>query len=279
MQLSAFFPFYRNHNVLAAIPQEPYRWASVAEATRTAIGIRYMLLPYMYTLFYAAHTTGSTVMRALAWEYPDDPTLADADRQFMLGPSLLITPVLEQGATSVQGVFPGMAQGEVWYDWYTQRAANATPGVNTTIAAPLGHIPLFVRGGSVLPMQQSAMTTTAARKTPWSLLVGLSSSGTASGELYLDDGQSLVPNATLFVRFEARQNALYASAQGLWNETNPLENVTVMGVGSKPGIVKLNGKAVEGASWNGTSKVLLVQGLGNSTSGGAFARDWEISWS
>ena len=53
--------------------QEPFRWASVAEAAKTAMHIRYSLLPYMYTLFYEAHTTGSTVMRALAWEFPNEP--------------------------------------------------------------------------------------------------------------------------------------------------------------------------------------------------------------
>lgn len=68
MQLSAFFPFYRNHNVLSAIPQEAFRWASVIEASKKAMAIRYSLLPYMYTLFYYASTTGSTVMRALFWE-------------------------------------------------------------------------------------------------------------------------------------------------------------------------------------------------------------------
>lgn len=46
MQLSAFAPFYRNHNTLDALSQEPYRWDSVANASRTAIAIRYSLLPY-----------------------------------------------------------------------------------------------------------------------------------------------------------------------------------------------------------------------------------------
>ena len=46
MQLSAFMPFYRNHNIISALPQEPYRWDSVANASRTAIDIRYSLLPY-----------------------------------------------------------------------------------------------------------------------------------------------------------------------------------------------------------------------------------------
>lgn len=46
MQLSAFTPFYRNHNIKGALSQEPYRWDSVANASRTAIGVRYSLLPY-----------------------------------------------------------------------------------------------------------------------------------------------------------------------------------------------------------------------------------------
>jgi alpha-glucosidase len=46
MQLAAFTPFYRNHNIKGAISQEPYRWDSVANASRTAIATRYSLLPY-----------------------------------------------------------------------------------------------------------------------------------------------------------------------------------------------------------------------------------------
>ena len=92
--------------------------------------IRYSLLPYMYTLFYLAHTTGSTVMTALSWEFPNDPTLASVETQFLLGPSLMVVPVLGQGQTSAHGVFPGVAQGTKWYDWYTQAAVAAQPGEN-----------------------------------------------------------------------------------------------------------------------------------------------------
>jgi alpha-glucosidase len=52
----------------------------------------------MYTLFYHAHTSGSTVMRALAWEFPSDESLRETYAQFMLGPALLITPVLVPNA-------------------------------------------------------------------------------------------------------------------------------------------------------------------------------------
>jgi alpha-glucosidase len=139
MQLSAFFPFYRNHNTLSAIPQEAYVWSSVIDATKTAMAIRFQLLPYIYTLFHYAHTQGDTVMRALAWNFPDDPSLAAADRQFFLGDSILVTPVLDQGATSVNGVFPGIMDGsEIYYDWYTQSPVATPMTANSTIQAPLG---------------------------------------------------------------------------------------------------------------------------------------------
>ncbi|KAL8776022.1 MAG: hypothetical protein Q9213_008408 [Squamulea squamosa] len=282
MQLSAFFPFYRNHNTLSAIPQEPYVWASVAEASRTAMNIRYSLLPYMYTLFYLAHNTGSTVMRALAWEFPNHPSLAAAETQFFLGPALLVTPVLAQGATTVNGVFPGTGgKGEVYYDWYTNEAQNiSTPGANVTIDAPLGHIPVYLRGGYVIPIQEPAMVTRDARKNPWGVIAALSLEGTARGILYVDDGESVVQNATLFVEFTASQNALYASARGTYNDTNALANVTVLGVPNAVSNVTLNGIDVssESVKYNESSKALVVTGLNILTAGGAWKEDWVLSW-
>jgi len=278
MQLSAFFPFYRNHNTLTANPQEAYVWSSVIDASKTAMNIRYQLLPYMYTLFYLAHNTGSTVMRALAWEFPNDPSLAAADRQFFLGPAILVTPVLDQGATSVDGVFPGVGKGEVYYDWYSQAAVFVSPGQNVTIPAPLGHIPIYIRGGNVVPIQEPALTTRDARQNPWGLLAALSPEGTASGSLYIDDGESLVQNATLYVDFTASANALYASARGAYADSNPLANVTVMGVERAPKTVTLNGVAVPTTNYNSSSQVLSVTGLSTATHGGAWSSDWVLRW-
>ncbi|KAL9099583.1 MAG: hypothetical protein Q9163_004940 [Psora crenata] len=281
MQLSAFFPFYRNHNTLSANPQEAYVWASVAEASRTAMQIRYSLLPYMYTLFYLAHTTGSTVMRALAWEFPREPLLAGVDNQFFLGPAILVTPVLAQGADSVKGVFPGAGKGEVYYDWYNKSTIFEQPGQNVTIDAPLGHIPVFVRGGYVLPLQEPAMVTRDARTNPWGVIVALSLEGRANGRLYVDDGESLVQNATLFVEFTAADSALHASPRGMYNDTNPLANVTVLGVQDPVHNVTLNGMTIPrtGVDYNATTKALVVSGLRNMTSSGAWAAEWVLRWS
>lgn len=163
------------------------------------MNVRYRLLNYMYTLFYHAHTKGETVMRALAWEFPEDVTLRETYSQFMLGPSLLVTPVLIPNVDTVNGVFPGVGDGEKWYDWYTLQAVEAQPQENVTLSAPLEHINVHVRGGSILPLQEPGYTTAEVRSNPWSLLVALDSNGEAKGDLYVDDGVSLKPDAIKIV--------------------------------------------------------------------------------
>lgn len=196
MQLSAWFPMYRNHNNRNTIAQEAYRWATTAEGTRRIMNIRYSLLPYTYTLFHKANKAGETVLRALSWEFPDDPSLAAIDNQFMSGPSLLVIPVLEPLVTTVKGVFPGIAQGTIWYDWYTLQKVDVAAGENKTLKAELVHQPVFIRGGSVIPIQKAGNTTRTSRQQPWSLIVALDKDGKAEGDLYLDDGINVVQEAT-----------------------------------------------------------------------------------
>ncbi|KAI1124057.1 glycoside hydrolase family 31 protein [Nemania abortiva] len=283
MQLSAFFPFYRNHNEINAQSQEPYLWPSVVEASKKAMAIRYALLPYIYTTFYLSHSTGSTTMRALAWEFPDEPGLADVDRQFLLGGSILVTPVLEQGATSVDGLFPGVGSGTIWYDWYNQtRVTGAEAGQNMTIEAPLGHIPVFVRGGSVVPMHEPGLTTAAVRASPWSLLVALDTNGEASGGLYLDDGESVNPAATSWVDFSVSQSSLTATRSGSYDEDrSPLGNVTILGVDGEVSEVRFGETKLDSKLWHFDSSLpaLVLQGLDALTEKGAWAADWTLSWS
>jgi alpha-glucosidase len=285
MQLSALFPFYRNHNTLAALPQEAFRWSAVTTATKSAMAIRFALLPYMYTLFYNAHTRGDTVMRALSWEFPNDPSLADADRQFFLGPSILVTPVLDQGATSVNGVFPGLVEGtEAYYDWYTHMPVPVPESKNTTIQAPLGHLPVYIRRGAILACQQMRLTTRDARNSGWSILVTpdvKASDGVPSvGELYLDDGESLKPNATKMVNFRAKALQLNATVTGSYEGLNTqLGNVTFLGVMSQPASLKvtLNGMGVGQAVYNSTAKTVFVGGVNGMLAENAWAGNWTLS--
>lgn len=281
MQLSAWYPFYRNHNNRNNIPQEAYRWATTAESTRRIMNIRYSLLPYTYTLFHQANTAGATVLRALSWEFPNDASLAAVETQFMSGPALLITPVLAPLATTVQGVFPGVADGTIWYDWYTMSEIDAQPGENKTLEAPLEHQPIHVRGGYIIPTQQAGNTTKTSRRNPWSLIVALDNCGKAAGELFLDDGISLEQAATKDVTFAFAENVLDVKIEGQYQDQNPLANVTIAGFGANaPSSLQVSrgGQQVDcsSAQYKVENDALYITGLESATQGGVWSSELQL---
>ncbi|KAM7194518.1 glycoside hydrolase [Rhypophila sp. PSN 637] len=289
MQLSAFFPFYRNHNILGANSQEPYVWEAVAQATRTAMKVRFELLPWLYTLMVQASFTGDTVMRALSWEFETEPWLASADRQFLLGGGILVTPVLEQGMDTVDGVFPGLrtdGKGEVWYDWYNlsevagPHVDSILPGQNVTIEAPLGHILVYQRGGHIIATQDPGMTTREARQKPWGLRVPLDAHGKAEGKLYLDDGVSLEVEEKTWVTFEANEKGVTAVPEGDYTDKNPLRYVTILGLQEGPQTVKVQGMKLGRDHWSydDQAKTLKVVDLEEFFGTGAWKDRVEITW-
>uniref|UniRef100_A0A8C4WMN4 Lysosomal alpha-glucosidase n=1 Tax=Gopherus evgoodei TaxID=1825980 RepID=A0A8C4WMN4_9SAUR len=196
-QLGAFYPFMRNHNDHGNKPQEPYAFSPAAqEAMRKALFLRYSLLPYLYTLFHKAHSAGETVARPLFLEFPADPNTLSVDRQFMWGAGLLITPVLEAGKTKVSSYFPI----ETWYNLMavSTRYSRSPPshpsskGQWVLLPAPLDTINVHVRAGHILPLQEAGFTTTESRKKGMTLVVALTVAGLARGDLFWDDGESLL---------------------------------------------------------------------------------------
>lgn len=189
IEVGAFYPFSRNHNAINQAPQELYLWNSVAEASRKALGMRYQLLPYLYTLFYQANTLGDTVVRALWMNYPADSAALTVQSQFMWGKNLLISPVIDQGKTAVNAYFP---QG-LWYNFQDRSffLDASSAGSWRTIDTPLTSTNVHVRGGAILPLQDAAMTTVAARKTPFTFLVALCPKNKAEGTLFWDDGEQI----------------------------------------------------------------------------------------
>ncbi|XP_014672594.1 PREDICTED: LOW QUALITY PROTEIN: lysosomal alpha-glucosidase-like [Priapulus caudatus] len=179
MQLGAFYPFSRNHNSLHMSPQDPAVFgAAMQSSSRAAMTTRYLLLPYLYTQFHHAHSTGRTVATPLFFAFPKDKQTYDIDRQFLWGDALLISPVLTENTTSVLAYLPRAT----WYDFYTGRVLPSS-GRYVTLDAPMDTINLHVREGRILPTQEPALTTVDSRKNKFGLLVALASNGVASGDL------------------------------------------------------------------------------------------------
>ncbi|KAK7679938.1 hypothetical protein QCA50_016884 [Cerrena zonata] len=258
-QLSAFLPFYRNHNQRGALSQEPYRWDSVAEASRKAISVRYALLPYWYTLFTNSSSFGSPPIRALFFEFPDEPELFSVDRQFLIGRDLLVTPVLTPNMSTVDGIFPGRGR-VIWRDWFTHDVVNASIGANTTLDAPLGSINVHIRDGSaILLHSQPAYTTTETKQGPYSLLVSQAADGYAFGTAYIDDGETVPPTPNSTLTFNAQQGSLSVSHHGTFKVTQRLDTVTILG-SKRPTAVHLNGARTK-FQYIGAQQKLILNNL------------------
>ena len=108
--------------------------------------LRYQLIPYLYSLAHEAHQTGLPVLRPMVLEYQDDPATHALDRQYLLGPSILVVPVLEAGAQSVRVYLP---RG-TWYNYWTDTAYEG--GRWLAVPTQLDCLPLFVKAGSILPL-------------------------------------------------------------------------------------------------------------------------------
>ncbi|KAI5776670.1 glycosyl hydrolases family 31-domain-containing protein [Geopyxis carbonaria] len=235
--LGAFAPFYRNHNGDTSIPQEPYLWPIVASAAKNAINIRYAMLDYLYTALHRQSATGTPAVQPLWFQYPKDSKTYPLDLQYLYGPSLMVAPVTAENETSVAVYFPE----DVWYDYHTH--ARVAPGNHTLTDIDFDQIPLFVRGGSILPLRKAtgAMTTAEVRERDFELLVFPGKNGEASGELYLDDGDSLVQKATSSVTFEYKKGKLSAKGSfGYKMGKVGVSGVTVVGKKSAKKVGKLS---------------------------------------
>ncbi|CAC5378647.1 GAA [Mytilus coruscus] len=261
-QLGAFYPFSRSHNSVGLKPQDPASFSQdLIESTKTAYMIRYSLLPYLYTLFHKSHMMGETVARPLFFEFPKDKNTYSIDSQFLWGSSLMISPALAKGTTSIGAYFPS----GVWYDWYTGGALHSNGSV-VKLAAPANKINLHVRGGSIITLQDPDLTTTLSRKNKFSLVVSLDDNGTAEGDHFWDDGDTIDTHPMgkfNMIRFHSSKNIVTNNVMyaGYTDEPMLLRSIVVFGVLHKPTTVKFNGMAISQFTYDDNLHVLKAQGI------------------
>lgn len=130
------------------ITTTPWLYPEALPSVRAAMRLRERLMPLIYTLMWQAATADEPAIRPLLWHWPDDPRAAECDDAFLLGPDVLVAPVLEEGATTRTVYFPAHAGG--WIDFHDGTVYAG--GQVHTVPGPMGRLPLFVRGGAVLPL-------------------------------------------------------------------------------------------------------------------------------
>ncbi|KAM3733245.1 hypothetical protein ACB098_11G120700 [Castanea mollissima] len=261
IEVGAFYPFSRDHANYYSPRQELYQWESVAESARNALGMRYKLLPYLYTLSYEAHISGAPIARPLFFSFPTYTEVYGLSTQFLLGSSLMVSPVLEQGKSEVTALFPPGS----WYSLFDiTQTITSKGGLNVTLDAPLHVVNVHLYQNTILPMQQGGMISKEARKTPFNLIVTFPagvSDGEAKGNLFIDDDElpemklgngystyidfyATVTKGTVKVWSEV-QEGKFAFDQGLH-----IEKISVLGLdgSGQASALEVDGKPVTGDS-------------------------------
>jgi len=241
-QLGSFYPFSRNHNAFGMKDQDPAAFdGEIIESTKKALRIRYNLLPYLYTLLARHEKWGDTVARPLWNTFPTDPIALGIDRQFTWGTGILITPVLEENATTVRAYFPDSR----FYDYYTGAEVSVRANF-TTLDAPMDVINVHVHGGNIVPTQVPAVNTDAQRNNPFGLIVALDDNDAASGTFFFDDGESFntVAEHNYFIAQLSVSNktlsyvAFHDMYEGM--ATKIVDTVRLLGVSPPPTSITVN---------------------------------------
>lgn len=143
LQVGVFSSHIRAHGKQ---PREPWSYGPEIEAiAHRYLDLRYRLLPYLYTQALISTRTGLPMVRPMVLEFQEDPTTQRLDLQYMFGDSILVAPVL----TPNNQVTVYLPAGE-WVDYWTKVIISG--GRWITKDAPLDTLPLWVRGGSILPL-------------------------------------------------------------------------------------------------------------------------------
>jgi alpha-glucosidase len=187
IQLGSVSPFFRTHVQEKTPPQEPWSFGpEVEQISRAQIEQRYRFLPYLYSLMWQAAQEGAPPLRPVLFEFQEDQATYGLDQQLMLGPFLMVAPVVYAGR-SAQALY--LPQGAVWFDFAEEAVFSG--GQVASVAAPLERLPLLVRAGAILPSGE--LLQYVGEKQPSRLYLDLYpvlGAAPSSFTLYRDDGES-----------------------------------------------------------------------------------------
>jgi len=275
MQAGAYQPFFRGHAHHDAKRREPWMFGQETMARlRKSSMERYALLPFWYSVFHEASVTGMPVMRTMWMNYPQTELLYPVDDQFFIGSDLLVKPVVAPRVTESVVKFPG---DNTWYDaeglGVVSKQGQPRTVQEITVPSDINKIPVFQRGGSIIPRKlRLRRSTHAMTHDPYTLYVALDSDGHASGRLYMDDGNTfdyLRKDEYACAEFsvEIKENYGYIRNlatvgegwKGISEDTNKMiERIIVMGVEKHPSSVDEVGESL-GFTHDSNAHVLVIR--------------------
>ncbi|MGC8580029.1 MAG: TIM-barrel domain-containing protein [bacterium] len=176
-----------------------------------------LLFPYIYSNAYQSHNTGAPIMMPLYLQFPNDSMVFNYPFEYMFGSSMLVSPVVTQGATTISVYLPS---GSWWYPFNGGKAI--TGGTGITVATPLETIPVFVRAGSIIPMLTYA---------PDTFITGTTVTVTTLANVITAQTLRVYPGANgSFTVYDGSTFTLVSSGAGL----NPQQGISLTGQNGQP---------------------------------------------
>ncbi|MBV9389671.1 MAG: glycoside hydrolase family 31 protein [Chroococcidiopsidaceae cyanobacterium CP_BM_ER_R8_30] len=211
-QMATFLTFYRTHVANNVQPRAPWTYGEpYLSLVRQFLQLRYRLLPYLYTLTWEAAQKGYPPVRPVFWSDWTDQSLWNLEDAFCLGDALLVCPVVQAGARSRTVPLP---KGR-WYNFWNDTVVEG--GKEVQLEAPLEQIPLLVRAGGILPMEESGQLILHLYPPEQGMSEGYlySDAGDGYGESRLDRFQMIRSDQGLELMWE-QQGSYAFHYQSMW---------------------------------------------------------------
>jgi oligosaccharide 4-alpha-D-glucosyltransferase len=189
LQYGVFQPIFRPHAQEEVASEAVYKDIVTKAKAKTQIELRYKMLPYNYTLAFENNQKGTPLMRPLFFDEPNNNTLQTVSTSYLWGNDFLVTPITQANVQTKMVYFP---KNNNWFDFYTDQKHLAGTSENLKVSAD--NIPVFVRGGSFIPMIKTIQNTSKYTLSNFDLHFYFDEkTKSSSGQLYNDDGTT--PNA------------------------------------------------------------------------------------
>jgi alpha-glucosidase len=197
----------------------PWLHPEATPAIRSAVALRLKLMPYLYTQLWRATREHVPVLRPTFFDFGhDDPVTWQDNDEMMVGPDLLVAPVFEPHARTRKLYLPKHAAG--WFDWWS--GTHHKGGETVEVSAPLHRLPLFVRGGALVPTTDTPHDKARTEEPSRALLWFAAPAGNEEALLFEDDGlqNAGTPDKQVVHRFAAQAHAarlsLALTSEGTW---------------------------------------------------------------
>ena len=182
LALGVFTPLMRDHAAKGTREQECYQFEQI-EDFRHVIGVRYRLIPYLYSEYMKAALNDDMYFKPLAFEYPKDKRAVRVEDQLMIGNEIMIAPVYEQNARGRYVYLPETMKFVKFLPDGTIMEEILEKG-DHYVEIALNEVPLFIRSGKCIPLAE-AVESVAELDTENLKMIGFEG---AQYTLYEDDG-------------------------------------------------------------------------------------------